>query len=1057
MGDYALAEPLYQESLAIREKVLGKDHPGYAAGLNNLAVLYTSMGDYALAEPLLQEALAIREKVQGKDHPGYATVLNNLGGLYNDIGDNARAEPLYQESLAIREKVLGKDHPSYATSLSNLGLIYNDMGDYARAEPLYQESLTIREKVLGKDHPSYATSLSNLGLIYNEMGDYARAEPLYQESLTIREKVLGKDHPDYATSLSNLGSLYTSMGDYARAEPLLQESLAIREKVLGKGHPRYATGLNNLGGLYNEMGDYARAEPLYQESLAINLKVLGKGHPRYAIGLNNLGGLYNEMGDYARAEPLYQEALAIREKVLGKDHPDYAVSLNNLGLLYTDMGDYALAEPLYQESLAIREKVLGKDHPGYAAGLNNLAGLYNEMGDYARAEPLYQEALAFREKVLGKDHPRYAASLSNLGLLYNAMGDDARALPLFQEAVTISLAHLEQTAYVQFEAQQLVFGEEQRFYLDRYLSLATRHTTNIDAVYQALWSSKGSVLVRQQAARRMLASDDPELQDLAFQLHRTADELATQSRNVPDDPKQLETWRDNLTKLTDQRESLERRLSLQSAEYRRGLLLARDEAQAVVARFPPNTILVDLLEYWHVQPVANEPGKSQFERRYVAFVSSPGAEVKLIELGSAELLNRAVQTGQEVHWNPVAGENSESPSAALRRLVWEPLRPYLEGVATVLISPDSQLAMVPWNALPGDEPGTFLIEQYAIAVVPVPQMVAGLFDPENEAPWPGDPGLLLVGNVDFDNQSDVPLEELIGARLVTNDALVTRSRPLSAAGGSSVAFERLPGSKRELDAIASYYEQRFSGRRPTPLEEDRATLAAFCRLAPMHRYLHLATHGFFAEPTIVSAAAPPIDPGRTMFGRDISSERQQTVGWNPGVLSGLVFAGANQPFDPLRDEPSILTALDVSDLDLRGVELAVLSACETSQGRMAGGEGVLGLQRAFQVAGARTTVTSLWGVDDTATEILITEFYKNLWGDFETANDVPAAPNSQPRISPLEALRQAQLTMLREYDPATGTIRGRGIKTIDDDIPLTVNGRLHPYFWAAFVLSGEWR
>ncbi len=152
---------------------------------------------------------------------------------------------------------------------------------------------------------------------------------------------------------------------------------------------------------------------------------------------------------------------------------------------------------------------------------------------------------------------------------------------------------------------------------------------------------------------------------------------------------------------------------------------------------------------------------------------------------------------------------------------------------------------------------------------------------------------------------------------------------------------------------------------------------------------------------------------------------------------------SDDPAKPPADD-GIMTALEVASLDLQGVDLAVLSACETGLGQSAGGEGMLGLQRAFQVAGAKTTVTSLWSVDDGATQTLMTEFYKRLW-------------NKDHVLGKLEALRQAQLEMLDRYDPHAQKLvdRGRGIEL---DTPVTDgNGRLSPRYWAAFELSGDWR
>jgi len=167
---YSQAEPLYQRALAIREQVLGPEHPDTALSLNNLAMLYDSQGKYEQAEPLLQRALAIQEQVLGPEHPGTALSLNNLAMLYNAQGKYEQAEPLYQRALAIREQVLGPEHPGTALSLNNLAALYNAQGKYEQAEPLYQRALAIREQVLGPEHPDTHTIRSNYFLLLESKG-----------------------------------------------------------------------------------------------------------------------------------------------------------------------------------------------------------------------------------------------------------------------------------------------------------------------------------------------------------------------------------------------------------------------------------------------------------------------------------------------------------------------------------------------------------------------------------------------------------------------------------------------------------------------------------------------------------------------------------------------------------------------------------------------------------------------------------------------------------------------------------------------------------------------
>lgn len=248
--------------------------------LNQIAgYLYAAKANYTKAEPLYQRSLAIMEKTLGKDQSGFAHSLNNLALLYDAQGKYEQAEPLYQRSIAIMEKALGKDHSDVAPGLNNLAAFYFSQGKYELAEPLYQRSLAIREKALGKDHPDVATGLNNLALLYDAQGKYEQAERLVQRSLAIKEKALGKDHPDVATILNNLAWLYHAQGKYELAEPLVQRSLAIKEKALGKNHSAVAVSLYNLAKIYRTQGKHEQAEPLYQRSLAIFEKSLGIDHP----------------------------------------------------------------------------------------------------------------------------------------------------------------------------------------------------------------------------------------------------------------------------------------------------------------------------------------------------------------------------------------------------------------------------------------------------------------------------------------------------------------------------------------------------------------------------------------------------------------------------------------------------------------------------------------------------------------------------------------------------------------------------------------------------------
>ena len=304
---------------------------------------------------------------------------------------------------------------------------------------------------------------------------------------------------------------------------------------------------------------------------------------------------------------------------------------------------------------------------------------------------------------------------------------------------------------------------------------------------------------------------------------------------------------------------------------------------------------------------------------------------------------------------------------------------------------------MPWAALPGTRPGTFLLEQYAFAVVPhAPFVLEQLTAPPRAG---GENGTLLA-------VSGMPAD--------------------------------LPAEFREIETVA-----RLAKPRPVVMLEGEKTLTAdVLRELSQARWAHFDTHGFFADPDTQSVLHADPDPLGRLKRKGLAS-----IGRNPLVLSGLVLATGNgqgaRDGIQHRDAPRILTAEAIAGAPLQKLELAVLSACETGLGTVAGGEGVFGLQRAFHLAGAQSVVASLWVVQIGATHALMAEFYRNMW---------------EKKLPKIEALRQAQLTIINKYRVAdeAGGISGPLVERPQNSKGVEAD-RLPPRFWAGFILSGDWK
>jgi CHAT domain-containing protein/Flp pilus assembly protein TadD len=972
---YAEAEPLYVETKRIMEETLGKLHPDYITVCYNLAVLYKKQGRYAEAVPLYLEEKKFIEETLGKSHPGYATACHDLAVLYYSQGLYAEAEPLLVEAKKIREETLGKAHPDYISACQNLALIYNEQGRYAEAEPLYVETKKMVEETLGKSHPDFATVCNNLGGLYEAQGRYAEAEALLVEVKKVYEKALGKAHPDYALACNNLGVLYTTQGRYAEAEPLLVETKNVYEKALGKSHPSYATSCNNLAELYKEQGRYAEAEPLLVEAKKIREETLGKAHPDYALACNNLAGLYEEQNRYEEAEPLYVEAKKIMEEVLGKSHPTYATACSALAGLYMAQNRYAEAEPLYLEAKKIREKVLGKAHPDYAASCNNLATLYKKQDRYADAEALLLEAKEVWEKAFGKLHPYYATSCANLALLYQFQGKSAAIIPLFSEANHAWLTQIERnfTGLSEKEKEQFYasFSYNFEFFINFAVGYYPQYPGISGDLYNLALATKGLLLQStNQVRERILRSGDEELIRLFRQWKGTREEIA-KAYSLPIAERQKQAL--DIILLEKEANELEKVLSARSEAFARSTEKKVFTWQEVQQKLKAGDAAIEMLR------IRVFDKKWLDSVHYVALVLKPGISYpEMVVLPQGRQLE-----GRSLKYYRNCIQSGLSDTLSYHQY-WAPLKQAIGDVRRVYFSADGVYHLISLEGLQHGEKEKYVMDEVEVRVVgstrdlvrgrPAKQVgkVAILAYPDYRSGLSGGP-------------VQAEWQEL--KRYFT---------------GEQIAM--LPGTRIEAEKITEVLTNR--GVKVRQYLQADAREEVLKQLEGVDA-LHIATHGFFIE---------DVEPMRGDEERGGFFSRIAEVGGNPLLRSGLLLAGAEGAIRGVRAgaEDGILTAYEAQNLNLDGAELVVLSACETGNGEVRNGEGVFGLQRAFQVAGARSVLISLWKVDDAATQELMRLFYENWIGRGQDQRT---------------AFVQAREVLRRRY--------------------------AHPYYWAAFVLVGE--
>jgi CHAT domain-containing protein/tetratricopeptide (TPR) repeat protein len=1080
-NDYARAEPLLSEAVAMNRRLyppgqFPEGHAQLARILNHLGTLLLARGDYGGAERLLSEALAMLRRLYPparfpEGHAELATSLNRLGMLLKDKNDYARAEPLLSEALAIMRRLFPKarypeGHAELASILINLGILLKDKGDYAGAEPHLKEALAMSRRVYSpaqfpEGHAQLAKSLNNLAGLLLHKGDDSGAEPLLNEALAMDRRLYPEvrypeGHAQLASSLNNLGMLLEDQGDYVGAEPHLKEALAMRRRVYPEtrypeGHADLATSLNNLGMLLSARGDYAGAEQLFRDTLAMNRRLYPEarfpgGHPRLNTPRSNLALLLQARGDYGGAEPLLTESFALDRRLYPKDrypdgHPQLATGLNNLGSLLKDKGDHAGAEALFREGLAMDRRLYPKDrypdgHARLATGLNNLGTLLRDKGDYSGAEPLLNEALAMDRRLYPEvrypdGHEELARGLSNFGSLLAARGDWKGVEPLARDAKAMLQRLTDRESDVLSFAESLNLVAKQPGYLSGLLTIHRRLPQDA-TLYDVVWNAKGSLTrLLERRHRDLLAVSDPEAGRLAIELNKVRLRLAQVMLRPDPDPREVQ---DKLAKLTAEKERLEREIARKLGIARR---VSRDDRsatpQGLRESLPQDTVFIDLLRNSEYHPGAVDR-TAKWTGFYTAFLVSRSRPPQRVELGEAAAIDTAWAAWRiKILDERTSLEEERRSATELSRLTWDKLRAKLPpGTKAVYLSPDGVLTQIPFAALPGSKPGTVLIEDMAVAVVPHgPFLLERLSQPRQDSKARA---ALVVGGVDYGGASP---------QVPANRSATLALEQLPLREGRGVSWKALPGTAIERDAIGTVAQRDGLLEVHTLSQREASTDRVLAEL-PRARFAHLATHGFFADPKFRSALQ--LDPNQFLFnGRD----RATAGGRNPLVLSGLVFAGANRTGPSAAPDRGIVTAEAIIGLNLDSMDLAVLSACDTGLGDVAGGEGVLGLVRALHVAGCRDVIASLWSVEDQATAALMTLFYRKLWHDH-----LPAP----------EALRQAQLAIYHHPDLITNPSKLRDVDFTERPIgssrpavsePVAAPGpRAKTAQWAAFTFSG---
>jgi CHAT domain-containing protein/tetratricopeptide (TPR) repeat protein len=906
-------------------------------------------------------------------------LLWSWGKAFDRRGAWDEAVERFQKALELARKRAPKSLTE-ALVLNSLGIVAGRREDYPTADKLLRQALAIREE-LAPGTSEVMGSLNNLGILARRRGDLEAAEEVLKHGEEIQRR-LAPLSDTRALFLQNLGNVVRDRADLKEAESYYRQALAIFETIAPDGGG-VTDILGRLADVATQRGDLAAADALLQRSLAIQER---RSHNAMESSSNliYLGNLASRRGDQETAAAHYRRALALEEKI-SPQGAEVAVSLGSLGIVEGLLGDFAAARVHLRRSLAIKER-LAPDSLDAAAGMERLGRAEVDAdGDLAEAERLLRRALAIYDRQAPESLPAadilYALgeATARRGRLSEASALHRRALDLRSrlapgstgEAETLhALGLLARRAgrageEIRYLCQAVDVLDRQRARVGDTLEAATAFESALGEHYHACLESlvrhgrpaeAFHVLERGRARSflRLLGERDLRLRELA-------PELAAERRHADAEYDRIQGRLWHLSASRDGAEIEQLTSELRGLRARQEEILARIRRQA-----PRPAALQDPqpLDLAGARAVL-DPGTVLLEYAVgretswlfvVEPADAPGAGLTVFRIAAGEkTLRQEVERFRRLLKRP--GSERAALQDRARRLYGLLVRPAEGRISRgkrLLVSPDGPLSSLPFSTL--RRGSRYLVEWRPIHSVLSATVYAELRPSRPARREPRPESLAAFGD---------PLYR----RAPNADPQVREALR------RGLSLTPLPSSRREVAAIASLYPgaRTFLGAAAT---EERAK-----SLGPESRLIHFACHGLLDERFPLNSALALTLPEHPAEGED----------------NGLLQAW--EIFEGVRLDADLVT----------------LSACDTALGREMGGEGLVGLTRAFQYAGARSVLASLWEVADEPTARFMRGFYGHL----------------HQGKSKDEALRAAQIDRIRE--------------------------RAHPFFWAAFELSGDWR
>ena len=994
LGKYALSLEYAIKNAEVSKMIYGEKSKEYANILNNIGVIHNDLHNPDKSIEYITEGLAIYKELNGETLPIVASLELSLGNAYNDKEDIESAIEHYQKSLEISKINDLENSFTTADALSNLANVYCKKSEFRKAYANYTQAYKIyRDNIKTCDIVKFIRLQNNLSTVLIDVGKYDEAMSMLNSCLEMSRKYLDKNSPSYSSTLTNTAIVYQDLGNFQKSLELFNESAKIKKNIYGEYDYKYAEALNNVGTAYNYLRDNQNAYKTLTHTLEIYDKLIKDSIISLPIGysntLNNLGIYYEHIADYGKAMDCFVRSSEISKKLAGENSLEYIRSLGNLtntyakqralqsalansikicelikklyntannilyassirqqGDIYNELKDSTNAIRCYTKSLEIYGKELGTDHYEYGTTLMNIGIYYHDNGNLGKALEYETQGLKTIKEKMGDRHPMSIYSMENIANLYFDMGETEKALSEAEKAMSASKQNLiSNFSFMTANERETYWDYNNHIYnsIIKLSAITPDDTTGFTASYDAELITKGLLLASEinftniimESGDYSLISDYENLKTMHFILNKELE-------------KPINERSYNCDSLDSRIQNLEKQIVERSKEYGNIANTISINWKNVQDSLKANDVAIEFTNY-----------KQNDTIKYVALVLTKDMEtpklVPLFEQSEIQKMLRGItpiktdtQSDYENRGATLVSAKRQGiyETTNLYESLWKPLEKYFTEKPRIYFAPSGMLHQIAVEYAPIDHSKT-ISDKYEIYRVSSTRFLTMDYMPTTLKES------VLYGGIFYDSDTATMKQQ--------SNRYSTRSANMNSFADLNKNEERgslsyLPGTKTEVDNIVGKLKKKKV--KTTFYEGSAANEESFKALSGKSiSTLHIATHGFFL----------PTD--------------EKLSGDNSLIQSGLLMSGANYAWQnlpiPEGVEDGVLTAKEISYMDLRRTDLVVLSACQTALGEITG-EGVFGLQRGFKKAGARTIIMSLWPVDDNATLLMMTEFYTNL-------------------------------------------------------------------------------